>query len=326
MPTTDDIDLKTVISVLAGKFSGIDSIYIFGSRRYKTESVRSDIDLLITTTERIKQSDLRDHTLETCTALDLFLLDDNKATSIANESFISDDTQLSLLAKLSAIKLYVRGSGFTDEMDSYIVLPLDRRVNHKLSSLPNLPSDAYEIQALVKYFDTANRKGLPTKPYIGQNADEASDMLISVLERLVDSSEKVTGHGQAKTGWSNNLSNEYDFQNLFWITTRPWLPGLGREEVKLTYDGNKKISDFNLFNNQIVIELKHIKNDTDKRNIIKTLGGLKDFYKQHPNIRVLIFGILVNKDVDLDDLKWEIDFTYLENETKVKTKIIRNRI
>ena len=167
MPTTDDIDLKTIISVLVGKFADIDSVYIFGSRRYKTESVRSDIDLLITTTGRIKQSDLRDYTLESCTALDLFLLDDNKATSIANESFISDNTQTLLLDKLSAVKLYERDTSFTEEMESYKVMPLDRRVNHKLSSLPNLSSDAYEIQALIKYFETANRKGLPTKPYIG---------------------------------------------------------------------------------------------------------------------------------------------------------------
>lgn len=326
MPTTDDIDLKTAISVLAGKFADIDIVYIFGSRRYKTESTRSDIDLLITTTKRIKQSELRDHTLESCTALDLFILDDNKAISIANESYIDDDTQLKLLDKLNAVKLYERNVGFTEEMKEFTIIPLDSRVNHKLSTLPNLPDDAYEIQALIKYFKTADRKGLPTKPYIGQNADEASEVLISVMVRLIDSSERVTGHGQAKTGWTNNLMNEYDFQNLFWIATRPWLTGLGREEVELTYDGNKKVSDFTLFNNQIVIELKHIKNDTDKRNIIKTLGGLKDFYKQHPNIRVLIFGILVNKDVDLDDLKWESDFTYLENDTKVKTKIIRNRI
>ncbi len=326
MAKTDDIDLQAAISVLVGKFETIENVYIFGSRRYKTESTRSDIDLLLTTAKRIKHSDLRDHTLESCTALDLFILDDNKAVSIANESYIDDENQSKLLAKLNAVKLYHRGVGFTEEMKDFAVLPLDSRVNHKLSTLPNLPDDAYEVQALIKYFKAADRKGLPTKPYIGQNADESSEMILSVIERIVESCGNVTGHGQAKTGWTNNLLNEYDFQNLFWISTKPWLPGLGREEVELKYDGNNKVSDFNLFNNQIVIELKHIKDNNDKRNIIKTLGGLKDFYKQHPNIRVLIFGVLVNKDVKLDDMKWEDDFSYLENDTKVKTKIVRNRI
>ncbi len=326
MPKTDDIDLQAAISVLVGKFVTIDNVYIFGSRRYKTESTRSDIDLLLTTTNRIKHSDLRDHTLENCTALDLFLLDDNKAVSIANESYIDDENQSKLLKKLNAVKLYERGIGFTEEIKDFAILQLDSRVNHKLSTLPNLPHDAYEIQALIKYFKAADRKGLPTKPYIGQNADEASEMVLLVIERIVSSCQNVTGHGQAKKGWTNNLINEYDFQNLFWISTKPWLPGLGREEVELNYDGNNKVSDFNLFNNQIVIELKHIKDDNDKRNIVKTLGGLKDFYKQHPNIRVLIFGILVNKEVELDDMKWENDFSYLENDTKVKTKIVRNTI
>lgn len=326
MPKTDDIDLKSAISVLVGKFSGIESVYIFGSRRFKTESVRSDIDLLITTSERIKLSDLRDHTLESCTALDLFIVERNTAISISNESFITDETQEQLIKKLNAEKLYERGLGFTSEMETYKSMLLDRRVNHKLSTLPNTSNDAYEIQALIKYFKNANRKGLPTKPYIGQDAEEASEMIVSVMDRLVDTCARVTGYGDAKKGWTNNLKSEYDFQNLFWIVTRPWLPGLGREEIEITYDNNKKVSDFNLFNNQIVIELKHIKNDTDKRNIVKTLSGLKDFYKQHPNIRVLIFGILVNRNVDLDDLKWESDYSYLDNKTMVITKVIRNGI
>jgi len=326
MPKTDNIDLKSAISVLAGTFPEIEAVYIFGSRRFKTESVRSDIDLLLVTNKRIKHSVLRDHAIEKCRALDLFVLDKNTATSVANESFITDETQEQLFNKLNAEKLYERDLGFTTEMDSYKSMELDRRVELKPSSLPNTPNDAYEIHALIKYFDTADRKGLPTKPYIGQNAQEAAEMLNSIMDRLIDSCRKVTGHGTARAGWTNNLKSEYDFQNLFWIVTRPWLPGIGREEVEIIYDNNKKHSDFNLFNNQVVIELKHIKNDTDKRNIVKTLGGLKDFYKQHPNIRVLIFGILVDKNVDLNDLKWETDFSYLDNNTKVMTKVIRNRI
>ncbi|MDN5215040.1 hypothetical protein QQ020_23365 [Fulvivirgaceae bacterium BMA12] len=324
MAKIENIDLNAAISVLVGKFPAIDSVYIFGSRRYKTDSIRSDIDLLVTTSARIKHSDLRDHTIENCTALDIFLLEGSTATSIANDSYISADSQEELIAKLNAVKLFNRDTGRTKELDTYKTMPLDRRVNLKLSSLPNTPNDAYEIQALIKYFESADRKGLPTKPYIGQSANEASDMIITVMKNLISANENVTGHGQAKGGWANNLLDEYDFQNLFWITIKPWLSGLGREEVELTYDGNKKISDFNLFNNQIIIELKHVKNDTDKRNIVKTLSGLKDFYKQHPNIRVLIFGILVDKAVQLDDKKWESDFSYLENDTHVKTIIIRN--
>ncbi|MCB0541759.1 MAG: hypothetical protein KDE33_29930, partial [Bacteroidetes bacterium] len=91
------------------------------------------------------------------------------------------------------------------------------------------------------------------------------------------------------------------------------------------YDGQEKRSDFNLFNNQLVIELKHIKNDGDKRAIVKTLSGLKEFYIQHPNIRTLIFGILVEEAVDLDDRKWESDYSFSENSPNIKTVVIRNK-
>ena len=271
MPKVDEIDLRAAISVLTRKFPAIESIHIFGSRRYKTDSIRSDIDLLITTTERIKPVDLREHILERCTALDLFMLEGNKATSIANESFIEDESSEALIDRLGALKLFDRDLGMLDSIADFTILPLDKRVIHKLSSLPNLPDDAYEVQALIKYFQNADRDGLPIKPYLGQSALEVAELLIEITSRMIDSNQKVTGHGQANSGWTIDLKDEYDFQNLFWITIKPWLPGLGREEIEIIYDDNKKLSDFNLFKNQITIELKHIKDDNDKRNIVKTL-------------------------------------------------------
>ncbi len=320
----DKFDLEAAISVLTGKFEAIEEVYLFGSRRYNTESVRSDIDILVTVSSRIKPSDLRDYIIENCTALDIFILDDGKATSVANESFISTGSNAQLIKDLNALKLFDRAIGKTEELANYTNLELDTRVQHELTSLPNSSSEFYKIDALIKYFEAAQKHGLPAKPYMGQSADEVSDLIIKIIRNLISANAQVTGYGQAKTGWTNNLKDEYDFQNLLWITVKPWLPGLGREEVELKYDGNEKRSDFNLFNNQLVIELKHIKNDGDKRNIVKTLSGLKDFYTQHPNIRVLIFGILVDHDVDLDDKKWETDFSYLDTEPFVKTIIVRN--
>ena len=44
----------------------------------------------------------------------------------------------------------------------------------------------------------------------------------------------------------------------------------------------------------------------------------------HPNVRVAIFAILVEIDVDLDDAKWEADFSFRENQPEVWTRIFRN--
>lgn len=324
MREEDIFDLEASVKVLAGTFSQIDSVYIFGSRRYETGSTRSDIDILLTTTSRIQPAKLRDFTLEHSTALDLFILDDGKAISVANESYIEAENNDALINKVDAVLLYDRHNGASPELTRRKQVEVDKRINHKLTSLPNGTAEYYEISALKKYFKVARQNGLPAKPYIGVSTEEASDFIIEIMRNLIASNMNVTNYGQAKNGWTKNLKSEYDFQNLFWITIKPWLPNLSREQVAIKYDDQEKRSDFSLFNDQLVIELKHIKDDGDKRETVKTLQGLKTFYIQHPNIRTLVFGILVDRTVVLDDMMWEADFSYPDNCPIVKTVIIRN--
>jgi len=321
-----DYDLEAIIKILAGKFSEIEEIYLFGSRRYKTGSTRSDIDILLTTSKRIKHSDLRDFTLENNSALDLFVLSNGTATSVANESYIESKTNDQLIKDLNAVLLYDRTSGGSEELTNRKTIKVDKRVGHEMTVLPNTSSEYYEVQALLKYFHTAAENGLTAKPYLGTSTDEASEFIIKIMKNLVSTNHSVTNYGQAATGWTKELKNEYDFQNLFWITVKPWLPNLEREGVEVKYDNQEKRSDFSLFKNQLVIELKHIKNDGDKRAVVKTLESLAVFYSQHPNIRTLIFGILVEENVTLDDAKWETDYSYLGNTPSIKTVIIRNKV
>jgi len=325
MREEDIFDLEASIKVLAGTFPEIDSVYIFGSRRYETGSTRSDIDILLTTTGRIKPAKLRDFTLQNSTALDLFLLDNGKATSVANESYITADNNDELIKKVDAVLLYDKHNGVSAELIRRKKIEVDKRINHKLTSLPNGTAEYFEISALKKYFKAAREHGLPAKPYLGVSTEEASEFIITIIRGLITASGTVTNYGQAKKGWTNDLKSEYDFQNLFWITVKPWLPSLSREQVAIVYDGNKKQSDFSIFNDQLVLELKHIKDEADKRETVKTLEGLKKFYQQHPNVRQLIFAILVEKAVDLDDKKWEAEFSYPTQIPSVITIIVRNK-
>lgn len=324
MREEDIFDLEAIIKILAGKFDEIQSVYIFGSRRFETGSTRSDIDILLTTKKFIAPAKLRDFTLEHSTALDLFILENGRATSVANESFIEADTNENLIKSVNAVLLYDKDSGISAELTKRKKIEVDKRINHQLTSLPNGTAEYFEISALKKYFKAAKQNGLTAKPYLGVSTEEASEFIIEIIRRLTTANRTVTNHGQAKTGWTRNLQSEYDFQNLFWITVKPWLPVLSREQTAITYDGNKKNSDFSLFNDQLVLELKHIKDDGDKRETVKTLEGLKTFYTLHPNIRRLIFAILVDKTVDLDDKKWEADFSYPDNTPSVLTIIVRN--
>jgi predicted nucleotidyltransferase len=325
MIVEDIFDLEAIIKIIAGKFSEVESVYLFGSRRFETGSSRSDIDILLELNNPLKPSKLRDLTLEHCTALDLFILENGRATSVANESYIQYKNNEELIKSVNAILLYDKTNGVNEELAKRKDVEVDKRINHQFTSLPNETADYYEISALRKIFKKARENGLTAKPYLGCSTDEVSEFIIEILKGIIPSSHSVTNYGQAKDGWTKSLSDEYDFQNLFWIATKPWLPNLSREEVEIKYDGQEKRSDFSLFNHQLVIELKHIKNDGDKRIIVKTLEGLKEFYVKHPNIRVLIFGILVDEIVRLDDRKWETDYSYADDQPVVKTIIIRNK-
>ena len=321
----DIFDLEAIVKLIAGKFIEIESVYLFGSRRFETGSSRSDIDILLELNKPIKPSKLRDFTLEHSTALDLFILENGRATSVANDSYIQSDNDKKLIKSVNAILLYDKTNGVSAELAKRKEVEVDKRINHELTSLPNGTAEYYEISALKKYFKRARENGLTAKPYLGCSTEEASEFIIEILKGIIPSSHSVTNYGQAKNGWTKSLNDEYDFQNLFWIATKPWLPNLSREDVEIKYDNQEKRSDFSLFDHQLVIELKHIKNDGDKRAIVKTLKGLKSFYIQHPNIRVLIFGILVDETVSLDDRKWETDFTYSQKSPIVKTIVIRNK-
>src|ERR1700733_11258245 len=83
------------LAIWAGaRFEQIEALYLFGSRRYRTGSPRSDIDVLVElkTDSHIRLADLRAFTSEVCPALDLFLAEGGKAVSCQNESSVRAPT------------------------------------------------------------------------------------------------------------------------------------------------------------------------------------------------------------------------------------------
>ncbi|GLO63895.1 hypothetical protein MACH09_44030 [Vibrio sp. MACH09] len=324
MAVVTNIDLRAIISVLFGQFNQIEAAYIFGSRRFESGSTRSDIDILLTTSDHLKPSDLRDFTVKHCKSLDLFILENGKAVSVANESYVTAENNDALVTKLNAKLIYDRDNGSSNYLDELASIQLDERFEERgMTVMPNGPAEGLEVNALVKFFERAERNNLPVKPYLGADINEACDMVIDVIKRLESANESVTGYGAAKTGWTNNLSSEYDFQNLFWITVKPWLPSLAREEVAITYDGQEKKSDFSLFSSQVIFEFKYIKSDGDKRAVVKTLSGLGEFYKQHRNVGLVIFVIFVKKGIDIDKHRWEEGFSYISSSPSVKTVVVQ---
>lgn len=313
--TLHDLDL------LIRDFESIKRIYLFGSRRYPNQSLRSDIDLLIESSAFIKPQDLRAF-INRNPVLDLFSMEGGQAVSYANESCISYSNQEDLLNHLNAVQLWDRDNGYSTTLDIEPIFEYRNDIEFKMTCLPEtfLKPENYDNKLIE-----IESQGLPIEPIIGENINAAADFLVKISERMIFEKIKFTkSRGQSKNSWVNNLKSEYDFQDLFEIICKPFIPNLAREEVSIIYDGSKKLSDFSFFNSQIIIEMKHIKDTGSANNTVKTLSGLKDFYKQNSNIKVLLFIIYVEKNVDLDIVKWEKDFSILSTSPKVITKVIRN--
>lgn len=100
--TTETIDLKDIIDELIKKFDQITEVFLFGSRAYRTNSTRSDIDLIIRSKELIAPEDLRSvyDKYEFC---DLFYGSEDSINSVVNGSSIS---RKKLIKTLDAIKLW----------------------------------------------------------------------------------------------------------------------------------------------------------------------------------------------------------------------------
>ena len=130
-------DIEAAIKTLAGKFKQIESIYLFGSRRFDTGSSRSDIDILITISDYIKPSALRNFIIQFNTALDIFILEKCRATSIANDSYIEAETDDKIINTLNAVLLYDRNIGISQYLKNLKSIEIDNRVDLPLTSLPN---------------------------------------------------------------------------------------------------------------------------------------------------------------------------------------------
>ncbi len=312
-------DLRDIAEKLVRQFPSITALHLFGSRRHGTMSTRSDCDVLVTTSKHIPAHQLRDFAMEECPALDPFIVSGAKATSCINDSYVIAESYDALVTLLKAVKFWEKDSGLLDANINW-----ELQVHAGTSFTPTtLPDTFLESLTLQAHMKSVSDIGLPVCPYIGDTPDKISAFLADLAERMVMKPEYLKPKGQAQVGWTVNLQSEYDFQNLFYTVVKPWLPGLGREEITIYYDKQKKQADFNLFGNQLIIEMKFIDDANSKAAVVKTLEGLASFYLRNVNVRVLLMFILVKRGkVDIDGTKWEADFTHFDRKPRVITKVV----
>lgn len=166
------IDLQECVQLLQDVFE-VDalSVYLFGSRRDETGSIRSDVDLLIELSRRPTQEEMGE-IWDTEPYLDVFAADRGVASSLVNESQIRAATNEDLVSSLRAFCLMRDGDWQSDaDHFRYQTVLADR---NPAASLPNLyeledavpaeRADLLVVTALTEEFDAVCTAigGIPT--------------------------------------------------------------------------------------------------------------------------------------------------------------------
>jgi CheY-like chemotaxis protein len=209
-------------------------------------------------------------------------------------------------------------TAWQDQLNSIIFHLVKTRQRFLGASLSN------KIDLLLAELDEQN---LPNT-FLGANWASISGSIMSIIEKSLEVPDKFSNGSKAKNINIDTIkiSSEYDFQNLIHLVLRPWIPSVEPENVAVIFDGNTKNADFSIKGNSVIIEAKYIDSTGKKNDTLKTLEGLKHFYKMNANVRLLMFVILVEKNVSIDKYKIESEFSQLISEPLISVRIIENKI
>jgi Nucleotidyltransferase domain len=199
-------DLRELTNALTQAFPQIEALYLFGSRRYRTGSPRSDVDILVelSNASHIRPQELRVFSAEHCRALDLFVAEGGMAVSCANESHVRADSFPELVARLEAVCFWNRAKGLRlADIDWEFRLPVGVEfvptamiTSSMITSEPIAGGWLPSFRAHTKEVEAA---GLPVRPYLGSNLVEVARFLVKTLRNAVDGSDDLNPRGTAWT-------------------------------------------------------------------------------------------------------------------------------
>ena len=192
------INLRDIVSKIS-KIDKIEEIYIFGSRRYETGSLRSDIDILVYAPNGLRYDEVI-RIMESEKALDIFqTTNKNEARSFANDSWIK---RRDVVADLDAQLLWSREIGESPLMDRYKEIQVLRDIDFKMSFMP-MYSEA-ENKFYAKYGHNAIFVIMPFREELNKVYEIIKDIF-------------------ASKGYSAIRADEKEFTNDLWENVRVYL-------------------------------------------------------------------------------------------------------
>lgn len=278
-----DLDLVAVADDVATRVAGVDSVRLFGSRKYEGK-VRSDLDLLITGPRS------NDVLLEFRSSqpqyepLDLWLAMGDFAVSAVTGSTLP-------IASLRTIELYPAPDG--ELLGPIRTQRFRADIEYKMSVVP--PSIASSPQ----------RDALGIRDFRPSLLDPsliiAGEAVVEVLDGAVRALVRMRGDGNARRGKGTQLSllTEYDFQNLAEVSLAPFIP-LQREAFVVRSSGKERTVDFSLAGGRLALELKFAKTSSELNSELKDAQGVLAMYLEHPGVELALAVIAVAEGVKFD--------------------------
>lgn len=318
-------NLKEIIDELIKRHNEIDAVYLFGSRAYKTGSYRSDIDLLAVVKQPIAISNVNSWLHDKFPPVDLFTtIDEINASSVVNGSvvvFRNDGKSKNLFEQLDAILLWKEGVGYSGDFSDWTIQTANN-VTFQMSIIPSHPMLNFD-ETFRNALANLEASGIKTF-FAGSSWQEIAQSITKMIEIGMKKPSKYSKKAKSYSFDTLKIKDEYDFQNMILTILRPVFPDICPENFIITVDGNKKIADFGIADNKIVIEAKWINSTGKKNDVVKILKGLKDFYSENSNVKCLIFLILYGSKVDIDKEMMDYKFSYEKSTPQVIVRFIKN--
>ncbi|MDX8350027.1 hypothetical protein SLH49_18715 [Cognatiyoonia sp. IB215446] len=315
----ETLDLVTFCDVLTTAHPNVNAIHLFGSRRFGGGSLRSDIDLFVEVNGDVRPAELRALVARECPALDIFVLSRGIARSVINETYVQGDANADVLVSRNAICLWSVSDGFTKE-SSLLKQQYLSDIQYEMTALPNTVVGA-PIDALKARLHS---EGLPTDPILGETTEEIVNRLIETAKRIVAfTSRDFPNRRSEARSFAIQPASEYDLQDLFWISVKPWVANMEREAVEVRFNGQAKKSDFSFNASRIIIEMKFAATTDDKREIAKTLDGLGRFYSENANVTHVVFIIYAHSAAQIDCAAWQARYQKPYHLPVVRVEIVR---
>lgn len=322
---TETWDLKEIIDALSEEHPEIEELYLFGSRAYKTNSLRSDIDILAFTDGVLAPHLVNEWLHDEYPLVDLFTsYDKTVASSVVNGSVVryrNDGKSKDLIDQLDAVFLWSKSKGYSNKYKDWHIKTA-KNISFQMSIIPSYPvlNSDETLRVAVGNLEASGIKSY----FAGSTWGEIADSITKMVEEAMVKPMKYQKRAKSFSFDTIKIEDEYDFQNMILAILRPVYPDINPENFMINIDGADKKADFGISNNRIVIEAKWISDKGKEADVLKTLEGLEHFYLENSNVKCLIFLILYKSNLSIDEKMLEYKFSYEKSTPKIIVRFIKN--